>query len=117
MTTNKHASGDWRIERGEAACFHRGNSLSIVHDTEAGGETVSPTIAEVWPGDTADADARLIIAAPKLLAAAEATYKILEDMSADEESTGLSPSWVHERALLRAAIAEATNEDANDDQT
>lgn len=97
----KHTPGPWHVEIGQAACFHDGNRASIVHSFRDNGEVIYRTIAEVWPGseDIDLVDARLIAAAPDLLAALKDLLPVWE--------CGIKEPWVE---AARVAIAKATAE-------
>jgi len=39
------------VMEGQEYCFHDGNRFALVQHTEENGETISQTIAEIWPAD------------------------------------------------------------------
>lgn len=104
MSAAKHTPGPWLVER----------DRSISAPTPAGSPVVlsEVTVAEVRSGgcaslEQADANARLIAAAPDMLEALQAImFRIQGDLQPDHE-------WaVVERELAIAAIAKATGSDA-----
>lgn len=114
--TTKHTPGPWELQVGEDACFHKGNRFAITKSGEDDGEPWNVTIAEVWPSDNgADhADARLIAAAPELLAALQEIIPaylgaLAEASRTDSEPYEESPAGLM-LSLARAAIAKATGD-------
>ncbi len=100
-----HTPGPWQALDNN----HTGIDIDIKHEPFAGG-----TIATIWngadddaPGEMEWANARLIAAAPDLLAACNELLAMLKEWSANpDEMSGFSEfKGVH---VARAAIAKAT---------
>lgn len=90
--TAKHTRAPWRIGDAGATVFGAPNG------------TPSPdTVATLGPRNRA-ANARLIAAAPELLAALQRVYDFLDANYADHDMPDILPA-------VRAAIAKATTED------
>ncbi len=47
----KHTPGPLHVVHGPQYCFHEGNSVALVVDTETDGQPGDVTVAEVWPAD------------------------------------------------------------------
>jgi hypothetical protein len=79
---SEHTPGPWELQEGTQCCFHAGNRYAVTHSGGDEDEPWSVTIAEVWPtsDDSDKADARLIAAAPDLLAALEECVQELEKL-------------------------------------
>lgn len=63
-------------------------------------------ICDIEIRDTAEADARLMAAAPDLLAGVQALFAWIDDRSPDKKAAG----WYAAENALKAAIAKATGE-------
>lgn len=81
-------TGPWEVRIGAEFCFARethGTYVSIVERWTDEDEEGESTVAEVWPADEgrAEADGRLIAAAPELLAAVRNAERYLVALTAD----------------------------------
>jgi hypothetical protein len=101
---SKHTPGPWTVE-----CDEQGKDYSVWHDPRVHGDMKRGAVvicADMRGGKEAKANARLIAAAPDLLAEVEATLSWLETLPhlsgvTEDERQGFI-------LLLRAVIAKAT---------
>lgn len=107
MGTNRrqHTPGPWTYSEGGAFNRERWGSIDAWHGNNDHEENWNGTVAEICTGGSAEADARLIAAAPDLLEACRAAREFLEDGYAPDQ---ISPQEAMIREMLDAAIAEAT---------
>ena len=96
MNNTKHTPGPWFVEYGKNHEQHRVYGICAVqkHPNSSHHTTIVETDGGYYPPDFADA--RLIAAAPDLLAALELVYS----------NAGESPEWI--RSKIIAAIEKAT---------
>lgn len=104
MSTGKHTAGPWFVVDGVNGRWPNGCEIAIDDTDGCGNEERDYYLASVVHGDPDElmANARLVAAAPELLAAARAAFKLLDSVafvSRDGDTT-------HPLALLRAAIAK-----------
>ena len=109
----EHTPGPWiTVEtRGPCAPDQRGDKAIVAEF----GQIIAEVFHRVGPDDWApvEANARLIAAAPDLLAAAELVYKYLEeDPPTDDAPFDAWESWRTSITVLRAAIAKARGKEA-----
>lgn len=112
MSKSKHTPGNWHmgIGNGEGCIFSDDGRMRL----EIGGTTLYPVCQVVrgWEDGEDDANARLIAAAPELLAALEAFREAIHTMYQRGDVIALVPGMVmfkpYEDAI--AAIAKATGE-------
>lgn len=103
MSTSKHTPGPWAIRLGQSVVEIR---------TTAGLPIAQTTSGHYWQnfGPEAEANARLIAAAPDMLEAlrhAEAILSYAPEMSTNKNGAGPNTSTHHALRLVRAAIAKA----------
>ena len=101
--TTQHTPGPWHVGQGngEGSIFADSGRVRW----ESGGTTLYPiaTMTRGWATDEDDANARLISAAPALLAALRAMLATVHDEERDDATVAAV-------AAARAAIATATGE-------
>ena len=112
MTTEAHTPEPWTVHDGKA---DRGVGDQLVdeiwHDDEDHPNDPQ-LIATVWHGGDVEcpkANSRLLLAAPKLLAALHQTLDIVEAECASDYLKIYRPGWARAIKKARAAIAKATD--------
>lgn len=110
---SEHTPGPWTIltVAGPVPADQR-NDRAIM---DGDGQIIAEAFHRVGPDDWApvEANARLIAAAPELLAAAELVYKYLEDdPPTDDAPFDAWESWRTSITVLLAAIAKARGKEA-----
>lgn len=115
-----HTPGPWQLEIGNDKCFHDGNRCAItVSGDDGGGEPWTVTVAEVWRTSNDDdiSDARLIAAAPDLLAELKSVTDYLEQLTMYERidfgSNDGDLVAVNDRILMNAVAAIRRAEKGN----
>ena len=107
MTTkNKHTPAPWRTWESGPAHFVVAENEQIVAITSRFGSKGGEDVTMTTRLSEAEANARLISAAPELLAALEATASKLMEY----RQTGYTTGWDKPLSDARAAIAKATGE-------
>jgi hypothetical protein len=116
--TTKHTEGPWVAIEGDT--FHRDRPWGVskyltlaeceeIDGDEAEEESRTIVLAEVTDGETAEADAKLMAAAPELLEALAECVKVYEAHRDDQPTGHLwpDPNHIHH---ARRAIAKAAGE-------
>jgi hypothetical protein len=100
MTEATHTDGPWQLESNDEGEYIVGSD----------GETIALLSNDVMVDGQREADARLIAAAPDLLFAAQAIYKIVERIVMDAEDHGMALDAKTNAIIdcLDAAITKAT---------
>lgn len=106
MAENKHTPGPWHIYKGNP------NWIMAVDPGDDTPWLIAKTEPHAGPGDATPANARLIAAAPELMAALTGMIDMYVELVESGDAGFWNAEEVHEVIAAHAAIAKATGEAA-----